>query len=226
MQPTPYEYFGAMVAEYDSLIDRAIPVYPELLDHLAAYLPERATKVLELGCGTGNYTSVLAKRYPSAHICIADGSHEMLEATRFRLNLGDRLETRHTRFEDLEADGSFDVVTSCIALHHVEHKAPLFARLKSLVAPGGMLIFGDQMAGANERHSAINWGAMASFWEQPGNLSPAERQSLTDHARDHDFYESIGAHLKLVEAAGFLDVDCVWRKWMWGVVTGRVEDQR
>ena len=33
------EYFGAMVAEYDSLIRRTVPRYDEMLERLLCYLP-------------------------------------------------------------------------------------------------------------------------------------------------------------------------------------------
>ncbi len=58
------DYFGAMVAGYDSLIRRAVPRYDEMTDRLVDYLPPAAARVLELGCGTGNLTLRLVMTIP------------------------------------------------------------------------------------------------------------------------------------------------------------------
>ncbi|OGQ97526.1 MAG: hypothetical protein A2521_10030 [Deltaproteobacteria bacterium RIFOXYD12_FULL_57_12] len=41
--------------------------------------------ILELGCGTGNYTRMLAERFPTARILAIDFSEEMLAAARVKL---------------------------------------------------------------------------------------------------------------------------------------------
>ena len=35
-------------------------------------------------------------------------------------------------------------------------------------------------------------------------------------------YESVAAHFKALEAAGYGELDCVWRNWMWAVVAARL----
>src|SRR5712671_36129 len=64
------EYFGSMVESYDSLIRRAVPRYDEMTARLLDYTPREAESVLELGCGTGNLSLGLARRYPAASLTL------------------------------------------------------------------------------------------------------------------------------------------------------------
>lgn len=228
METTASDYFATRTAEYDSLIRRAVPRYDEMIERMVEYLPEDPRRILELGSGTGNYTLALAERFPDAELTLVDGAGEMLELTRSRLrgakNLKKaargRVQTVQARFEDLDLEpGSYDLVTSCIAIHHVEDKATLFLRIRDAIEPGGRFVFADQMAGVDERHSAINWAAMDRFWRLPDHLTDAECRELEEHAERHDVYVPIVEHVRLLEQAGFEAVDVVWRNYLWGTVS-------
>lgn len=219
---TASEYFGGMSADYDSLIRRAVPRYDELIERLLAYLPDAACRILELGCGTGNLTVAVAERFPSAALTLVDAAPEMLAVSRSRLPATREVQLVEARFEDLELPtSSFDLVTSCISLHHVQDKGSLFGRLHALLQPGGTLLYADQMRGGTQRLHAINWQAMQRFWRQPGHLDQGEIAGLQEHADAHDFYVPILDQVRLLEAAGFGEFDVVWRNWMWGIVHAR-----
>ena len=222
---TASEYFGSMIESYDSLIARAVPRYHEMTHRLVEYLPERADRVLELGCGTGNLSLHLATRYPHARLTVVDAASEMIETTRARLREADAALAARTvylvaRFEDLQLESnSIDLVTSCISLHHVVNKAVLYEMIFRVLRPGGTFRFADQLRGASQPIHELNWSRWLEFCREPGHCTEDEVQSLLDHAAAHDHYTPMAEHLALLQAAGFQQVDCVWRNWIWGIIT-------
>lgn len=218
-------YFGSMSEEYDSLIHRAVPLYDTMTESLVDYLPAAPSAVLELGCGTGNFSVALARHSPGAAFTFVDAAPEMIALTRARLAAQSPSEPIEAafitaRFEDLVLEaGSFDLVASCISLHHVEDKAALYVRLRKALRSGGALRFSDQLLGGSRANQARNWERWLEFCRQPGHCSEEEIRGLLDHAEDHDHYTPLGDHFSLLEEAGFMNVDCAWRSGMWGVVT-------
>src|SRR5262249_1078048 len=219
------DYFGAMVEAYDSLIRRAVPRYEEMTARLVDYLPESAASILELGCGTGNLSLALAARYPNAEITFVDAAPEMLATSRARLasshpELTARAHFIESRFEELRLlPGSFGLVTSCISLHHVKEKAPLYRTLFTALAPGGSFCFADQLRGGSDFNHQRNWTRWLEFCRLPGHCTQAEIESLLDHAGAHDHYTSLPDHFEMVSVAGFQPADCVWRNWIGGIIT-------
>jgi ubiquinone/menaquinone biosynthesis C-methylase UbiE len=218
-------YFGSMAESYDSLIHRAVPRYEEMTSRLIEYLPANPGRILELGCGTGNLSVRLAASFPDAALTLVDGSPEMIALVRTRLEESPSSRTGSVvcevaRFEELSfAPASFDLVVSSISLHHVSNKASLYARIRMLLSDGSRFCFADQIRGEPESNHRINWERWLEFCRATGNCSPEEVDSLLDHAAAHDHYTTLSEHFDLLAAAGFSGIDCVWRNWMWGIVT-------
>ena len=105
-------------------------------DLLGALPPIEADVVIDLGCGPGNSTEVLAACYPQANISGIDSSSDMIEAARLRLP--------HVSFvvEDLQAwndQGPFDVILANAVLQWVDHHESLLPNWVARLARGGAL---------------------------------------------------------------------------------------
>ncbi len=112
--------------------ERLRPAF-DLLAHVAT---EDPAFVVDLGCGAGNVTAILKRRFPGAEVTGVDGSAPML--TKARAAAPD------CRFEqaDIAAwqpDRPPDVIYSNAALHWLVAHDLLFPRLMGLLAPGGVL---------------------------------------------------------------------------------------
>lgn len=221
-------YFGDMVESYDSLIRRAVPRYTEMSERLIDYLPDTPNAILELGCGTGNLSLLLSEKFPDATLTLVDASSEMLEITRARLSKtfpeqAQRANYLLSKFEDLNLEAkSFDVVTSCISLHHVKDKLPLYEKVFDVLRPNGTFRFADQMRGVTDWNHEKNWQRWLEFCREPDNCNEKEIESLLEHAVKHDFYTPLTEHFRMLTEVGFTSVDCVWRNLIWGIVTADV----
>ena len=123
------------------LMHHEIPRYEELEDETAsATEPVEAARILELGFGTGETTRRVLARHPGAHLVGIDGSTRMLAATRV-----EGAELRLGELVDPLPEGPFDLVVSCLTIHHLdgEGKRDLFRRIAAVLSPGGSLVFGD-----------------------------------------------------------------------------------
>jgi trans-aconitate methyltransferase len=225
--PSAPEFFGAMVDSYDSLIRRAVPRYDEMVTRLVEYLPATATAIIELGCGTGNLTLQLLRKYPRATVIAVDAASEMTTITESRAKvagLADRLRTFTARFEDLApviAKGAADLVAASLSLHHVPDKLSLYENIRSWLAPGGTLAFADQLLGTTEAIQKKHWDLWLAFCREPGHCTEEEIATLEAHAAAHDHYVSLPSHFDMLTKAGFTDLDCVWRNAMYSVITAR-----
>jgi trans-aconitate 2-methyltransferase len=94
--------------------------------------------VIELGCGPGNSTSVLAERWPGAGITGLDSSPSMIEAAS-REKPARRWISRDIPEWAANETESFDIVFSNAALHWVPDHTSLYPRLLARVREGGTL---------------------------------------------------------------------------------------
>jgi tRNA (cmo5U34)-methyltransferase len=223
--PSLDQFFDALTDEYAAAIERCFPRYREMLWALLDYLPDdlEVNRILELGSGTGNLTVLLAERYPTAKIELVDVSSDSLDECRKRIGIDDRFRYRTQDFRSLDAaDGSFDLVVSSIAIHHLtsDEKPKLFAELCRVLRPGGMFAYADQHAGVTsaiyQRHIA-HWKA-ASLG---AGSSEAEWQMWMKHQADHDHHDTMLAQIDWLREAGFEAIDCPWRYLLWTVLQAR-----
>lgn len=94
-----------------------------------------AGRVLDVGCGTGNYTMALAQS--GARVCGIDASAVMLAAARAR---APHLGWVQGRAEALPfASAGVDAITCVNAVHHFVDADAAFAEFHRVLAPGGRL---------------------------------------------------------------------------------------
>lgn len=108
----------------------------DLIARLAPIVPDPA-RILDIGCGPGNSTALLAAQWPHAEVVGLDSSEEML--TQARLDHPGLHWVLCDTAESLDDLGSFDVVFSNAALQWMPDHDALIPRLFSLVRPGGAL---------------------------------------------------------------------------------------
>lgn len=105
----------------------------DLLARVPLVAPER---VVDLGCGPGNSTALLAARWPQASIIGVDSSPSMLDKARAS---GIRAGWVEADIADWAPDAPVDLLFSNAALHWLPDHRTLLPRLLSHLRPSGVL---------------------------------------------------------------------------------------
>ena len=217
-------WFDRWVDTYDR--DRRILVPPfDLFYGTAAEVAglgrSGPVRVLDLGAGTGLLAATLASALPEASFVLLDEAPAMLERARERLApLGDRVSTVVADLRDLLPDGQFDVIASALAIHHLDDdgKADLYARAAAALAPGGVLVNAEQVAGptpALDTHYRERWDKHTRALGATDEMlaAAAERMAI-------DLPASTASQIDMLRAAGLVDVDCFFQSWRFAVFAG------
>jgi trans-aconitate 2-methyltransferase len=125
--------------------ERARP-FVDLLARVAAEAP---ATVVDLGCGPGTLTALLARRWPGADVLGVDSSPEMVE--RARGVAGIRVEAGDVR--TWRPDGPVDVLVANATYQWVPGHLELLPGLVGHVAPGGWFAF--QVPGNHDAPSHV-----------------------------------------------------------------------
>jgi trans-aconitate 2-methyltransferase len=107
-------------------------------------LPGTAPRIADLGCGPGNVTTVLADRWPTAHITGYDNSPEMLAQTDPYAGPtagGGRLDFAHADATEWAPTQTYDLIVSNAALQWVPGHLDRFGDWVGALAPGGTFAF-------------------------------------------------------------------------------------
>lgn len=103
-----------------------------------------AMSAVDVGGGTGRLSILLADRVGS--VVVTDPSAGMVQIARQRIEaagLGDRLRAVQLDLTADRLDGSYDVVWSSMALHHVKDLDALLLSVAGLLVDGGHLCIAD-----------------------------------------------------------------------------------
>ncbi len=136
-------------------------------DLLARVPAERPTRVIDLGCGPGNSTALLAARWPDARLEGLDSSAPMLDQARAggvpaSWILGD--------IAAWTPSAPYDVIYSNATLQWLPDQAALFSRLMSFVKPGGVFAF----------QVPVNFNAPSHVLMRETAVDPRWREKLAD----------------------------------------------
>jgi tRNA (cmo5U34)-methyltransferase len=210
-QSSSRDTFDRLASEYDELKLRVVPGYREVQDLALRYASARPSqRVLELGCGTGEWASAFFRNHPEADYVAVEFSPKMrdLAATR--------LAAHRTRLQLLDQDlsaplpeGPFDLVVSFFAIITLKTNSAssmMSSRLLCRVACSSTRTSRlRQIQGSSDRSWTGGSHSMRGAGLDPERIPHV----LADH-REHDIAESSSTQLSYLRAAGFAPAEVIW----------------
>lgn len=129
-------------------------------------------KTLELGCGCGTYSRVIAGE--ASQLLATDFSDEMVKASSKRLNGLDNISVEKQNCLDLSYDDSvFDTVLMANLLHVIPEPEKAVAEAKRVLKPGGtIIVISYTMEGMKFSHRV---GMVCRYFKAWGKPSPYAR---------------------------------------------------
>lgn len=186
-------------------------------DLLSRIRLERPARLIDIGCGPGNSTRELMRRWPEAEVIGLDNSQNMLEKAKEELPAAKFILA--DAGGDLSILGKFDIIFSNAALQWIPGHISLLPKLMELLNSGGALAVQVPnttkmaiTAALDKTASAERWGKLFSGLttkhssNEPGDyydaLSPVAGDLsiwetryyhvMADHSQIVEWYESTG----------------------------------
>lgn len=178
----------------------------ELIAATAKRVTPDAARLLDLGCGAGNFSLKLAQVFTLRKVTLVDLSANMLDRAMERLSAtGAELRALQCDVRDLDLEPeSQDVIVAAAVLHHLRAEvewAAVFHALYAALRPGGSLFIWDLVS-----HEIP--GVQETMWARYGEyLTAFKGEAYRDHVfayiEHEDSPRSVTFQLHHLRAAGF-----------------------
>jgi len=151
-------------ARQASVEQSAAPAFHPWHQTVARRLPDLSRKkVLEVGCGRGDFAIWLAQKSPAAAITAVDFSDKAIAIANARsreMKAGVCFQVEDA--ENLRLpDGGFDQVISCECLEHVPHPEKMAGEIWRVLRPGGRFILTTE-----NYFNGMLLGWLVSWWRK------------------------------------------------------------
>lgn len=216
--------FNEIAEKYDSQRRKLIPCFDDFY-HTATSLIDvdhASPRILDLGAGTGLFTSYVLDLYPNARITLIDLSQSMLDIAKQRFGETQANVTYKTEdYSKFEFSEPIDCVISSLSIHHLEDQAKqdLYEKIFKLLKPGGIFINADQVQGSSpflDQLYRSDWVAKV----EATDLTPEELQAAYERTK-LDKMAPLDQQLSWLRTCGFIDVDCVYKYFNFVVMYAR-----
>lgn len=191
---------------------------PLVLDLVAAAARTHLTaggRILDLGCGAGNFTLKVMEGTGPLACDLVDLSRPMLERAEQRVR---EAGARNVRIHQADLrrlsfpEDSFDAILSGAVLHHLREESEwreVFKNLRRWLRPAGRLYVADLVTFDDPQVQALMWRRYGEYLEGIGGQD--HRQRVFDYIEREDTPRSLPFQIATLREAGFASYDVLHR---------------
>ncbi|WP_194775786.1 class I SAM-dependent methyltransferase [Pararhodonellum marinum] len=196
----------------------------EMITDAAKALQPNAKKILDLGCGAGNYTLKLLSKMGNLDCTLIDLSGPMLERAKQRVaekTLG-KIEVIQGDIREIELPKEkFDVIMAGAVLHHLREEEEwelVFTKLYDSLNQGGGLYISDLILQESPRITDLVWDKYRAYLASIGGNDYAEK--VLAYIELEDSPRSINFQLNLMQKVGFTTTEVFHKNLCFGAFGG------
>jgi tRNA (cmo5U34)-methyltransferase len=200
------ERFSNLQTGQSAAIDA--PLALDLIAEAAVATTPHATRLLDVGCGAGNYALKLLEVFPPLDVTLVDLSRPMLDRAQQRIGAAAGAVSIRTLQQDVRdadlGEHAFDVIVAAAVLHHLrtdDEWQAVFDKLYRALSPGGSLWIFDVVEPDMPWLREHVWRRYAAYLE--GFKGPEYRDHVLAYVEREDTPRPLVYQLDLLRAAGF-----------------------
>lgn len=183
------------------------PLAMELVARACAAATPRAKRLLDVGCGAGNYSLKVMQFLPGLEVTLVDLSRPMLDRAEQRVRDAgaSRATTHQADIRELELlANSCDLIVAASVLHHLRTDAEwqaVFQKFHRALAPGGSIWIFDLVQSDLPAVEGIMRERYAEYLIQ--FRGPKYRDEVFGYIEQEDTPRSVTYQLDLLKQVGF-----------------------
>jgi tRNA (cmo5U34)-methyltransferase len=203
------ERFSNLETGQSTTIDA--PLMMDLVIQAAAATTPQATRLLDVGCGAGNFSLKLLEIIPNLDITLVDLSKPMLNRAVERIRAVSKAgitalqgDVRKLAFEP----GRFDIILAAVVLHHLREEAEwqsIFTKFHATLKPGGSVWIVDLIMHDNPAVQKLMWERYGRYLT--GLRDEAYRDHVFAYIAREDSPRPLLFQLNMLQSVGFEGVE-------------------
>ena len=182
-----------------------------LIAEIAAAVTPKATSVLDVGCGAGNYTLKLLEWLPNLDVTLIDLSRPMLDraVARIQANTNGKIEAIQGDIREIDIGiERHDIILAASVLHHLRDDSQwraVFAKFCMSLRPGGSIWIFDLIDSSIPKVQATMRHRYGEYLTQLKD--EAYRDQVFAYVEKEDTPRSLMFQLDLLRQVGFSQVE-------------------
>jgi len=183
------------------------PLCMELVARSAALLNPNAKRIMDLGCGGGNYAVKITSFLPDVDCTLIDLSANMLAKAEERVaaNITGKVLAIQGDYREIPLEeNAYDVITAGTTLHHLredEEWESVFTKVFKALKPGGTFWINDIVISETEEITGMMLGGWLSMLKK--QITQEEIEMYMERYESEDTPRTLSYQLDLMKQIGF-----------------------
>ena len=183
------------------------PLCMELVAQSAALLNPNAKRIMDLGCGGGNYAVKITSFLPDVDCTLIDLSANMLAKAEERVaaNITGKVLAIQGDYREIPLEeNAYDVITAGTTLHHLredEEWESVFTKVFKALKPGGTFWINDIVISETEEITGMMLGGWLSMLKK--QITQEEIEMYMERYESEDTPRTLSYQLDLMKQIGF-----------------------